>query len=232
MTIFPRILSFLLLPIPFFRRHWKIVLPAALLLCSGILLLCERRVASAAEGRCHTDLATIEARPVALLLGTAPDFDGRENAFYTTRIEAAAELFNAGKVRAILASGDNSRRDYDEPSDMKADLIAAGVPAEFITLDYAGFRTRDSVIRAKEVFGQLDLIVVSQRFHAERALFIAQQQGIEACAYIARDPSSRVSNFRVRAREVLARTLAVGDDLVGRRPKFLGAHESVQLCSK
>ena len=227
-----KFLSTLPLQIRLFRQRWRIVLLVALLLSSGILLFCEHRVTSAAEGRCHIVLAEIEARPVALLLGTARDFDGRMNIFYTKRIEAAAELFKAGKVRGILASGDNSRHDYDEPGDMKADLIAAGVPAEFVTLDYAGFRTRDSIIRAKEIFRQRDLIVVSQRFHAERALFIAQQQGIEASAYIASDPSSRASNFRVRAREVLARTLAVGDDLVGRRPKFLGAHESVELCSK
>ena len=169
---------------------------------------------------------------MALLLGTARDFNGRRNAFYTARIEAAAALFHEGKVRGILASGDNGRRDYDEPSDMKMDLIAAGVPAEFITLDYAGFRTRDSVIRAKEVFGQDDLIIVTQRFHAERALFIAREMGIDASAFIAADPTSRVSNRKARAREVLARTLAAADSLINRQPKFLGDREPVRLCAR
>jgi SanA protein len=219
-------------PLKFYWRYWKSCTLGALLVGFGVPILCDRCVASAAAGKCHTDIDQVESRPVALLLGSARIFNGRLNGFYTARIEAAAELFKAGKVRAILASGDNSRSDYDEPSDMKADLIAAGVPAEFVTLDYAGFRTRDSVIRAKQVFGQTDLIVVSQRFHAERALFIAHQHGIEASAYVAADPPSRASNARLRAREILARTLAVGDGLIGRQPKFLGASESVQLCAK
>jgi SanA protein len=222
----------LLLPIKFYRRHWRGCALATLLLAIVIPFFCDRHVAAAADGRCHTELEQIQARPVALLLGTSRDFSGYRNRFYTARIEAATALFKAGKVRAILASGDNGRRDYDEPSDMKEDLVAAGVPAEFITLDYAGFRTRDSVIRAKEVFGQADFIIVSQRFHAERALYIAQQEGIEASAFIADDPASRASNARVRVRELFARTLAVADSLVDRQPKFLGPRESVELCAK
>jgi SanA protein len=112
---------------------------------------------------------------------------------------------------------------------MKADLVAAGVPAEFITLDYAGFRTRDSIVRAQEVFGQDEMIIVSQRFHAERALFIAHQQGIDASAYIAADPQSQLSRNRIRSREILARALAVADSLVDRQPKYLGKRERVAL---
>lgn len=222
-------LSILLSPIRFGLRHWKPCSLALLLVGVGLPLLCDRHVAASAEGRCFTEVEAVEERPVALLLGAAKHYNGYLNQFYTERIAAAAELFKAGKVRAILASGDNSRADYDEPSDMKADLIAAGVPAEFITLDYAGFRTRDSVIRAKEIFGQDDLIIVSQRFHAERALYIAQRQGIDAAAFIAADPASRASNRKVRSREVLARTLAVADNLLGRGPKFLGPQEVVVL---
>jgi SanA protein len=219
-------------PLKFFRSHWIGCLFTALSLGIALPLMCDCHVASVAKGKCHTQLAAIGPRPVALLLGTSRNFNGRMNGFYTRRIEAAAALFKAGKVRAILASGDNSRRDYDEPSDMRADLIAAGVPAEFITLDYAGFRTRDSVIRAKKVFGQTDLIIVSQRFHAERALYIARGQGIEASAFIAADPNSNASNRIVRAREIFARTLAVADSLIGRKPKFLGPDEMVVLCAR
>ncbi len=112
---------------------------------------------------------------------------------------------------------------------MKADLVAAGVPEEFITLDYAGFRTRDSIVRAKKVFGQTNLIIVSQRFHAERALYIAQELGLEAIAFVAADPASRASNARVRIREILARTIAVADSFIDRQPKFLGKSELVAL---
>ena len=141
-------------PIKHARRHWKLYSITTLATAITFPLLCDRIVASAASGKCHEQLADLGARPVALLLGTAREINGNRNAFYTRRIEAAAELFKSGKVRGILASGDNGRSDYDEPSDMKADLIAAGVPARFITLDYAGFRTRDSIMRAKQVFGQ------------------------------------------------------------------------------
>ena len=213
----------------FLLRHWKFALPLATLASATFPLLCDRHVAAVAEGKCHTDLAEIDQRPVALLLGAARNFNGRPNNFYTARIEAAAELFKAGKVRGIIASGDNSRKGYDEPTDMKTDLVAAGVPGEFITLDYAGFRTLDSVVRAKEIFGQENMVIVSQRFHAERALYIARNQGIDACAYIAADPSSSYSNKRVRTREVFARTLAVADSLIGRGPKFLGQQEFVAL---
>ena len=222
-------IKMLLAPLKFTLRHWKIAVPLVAVSAVGVPLLCDLHIANVAEGRCHTEIDEVEASPVALLLGAARTVHGRPNAFYTARIEAAAELFKSGKVSGIIASGDNGREGYDEPSDMKEDLIAAGVPAEFITRDYAGFRTLDSVVRAKEIFGQEKIVIVSQRFHAERALYIADQQGIDACAYIAADPVSSYSNKRVRAREVLARSLAVADCVVGRRPKFLGQIEVVTL---
>ncbi|MCP5020962.1 MAG: hypothetical protein GY930_04215, partial [bacterium] len=99
----------------------------------------------------HTSADSVPKSPVGLVLGTSPTFHGRPNLFYTARIEAAAELYLAGRVRGLIVSGDNSRTEYNEPDSMRADLIAAGVPAGFITCDYAGFRTLDSVIRAREV---------------------------------------------------------------------------------
>ncbi|MFT4546699.1 MAG: SanA protein [Verrucomicrobiales bacterium] len=227
-----RFLSLLLFPFKFYRRHWKLATPLLLAAAIGLPVLCDRHIASVAGGRCHTDLAQVEGRRVALLLGTAREYYGRSNVFYTRRIEAAAALYHAGKVRGILVSGDNGHSDYDEPTDMKEDLVAAGVPAEFITLDYAGFRTRDSLVRATQIFGQTDLIIVTQRFHAERALFIAEEQGIEASAFIAADPVSRVSNTKVRLREVFARSLAVVDALVDTPPKFLGEREQVALSAR
>lgn len=216
-------------PLDHLRRRWKRIALLAIIASAGIPLLCDYHITSSATGRCHTDLNKIGDQPLALLLGTAREFNGARNGFYTKRIEAAAALFKSGKVRGILASGDNGRSGYDEPSDMKADLVAAGVPEEFITLDYAGFRTRDSIVRAKKVFGQTNLIIVSQRFHAERALYIAQELGLGASAFVAADSASRASNARVRIREILARTMAVADNLIDRQPKFLGKPELVAL---
>jgi SanA protein len=174
------------------------------------------------------DISQVEPTPVALLLGTARTHQGRPNEFYRARIEAAAELFHSGRVRGILVSGDNATRYYNEPIAMQKDLIALGVPPEFITLDYAGFRTLDSVVRAKQVFGVDRIVVVSQRFHAERAIFLARHFGIEANGLAAADPESQ-GLMKVRAREVLARVVAVLDVVIGREPKFLGARETVRL---
>ncbi|QDU66808.1 SanA/YdcF family protein [Engelhardtia mirabilis] len=167
------------------------------------------------------DSATIPHRSVALVLGTSPTHEGRPNRFYVARMDAAAALFTAGAVDGILVSGDNGRPDYDESSRMRADLVARGVPAELITCDFAGFRTLDSVVRAKEVFGLDEVTIVSQPFHAERAVVLARSHGLDAIAFGAANPALG-SWLKVRAREVVARTLAVADLAIGRRLHFLG----------
>jgi len=170
----------------------------------------------------------VAAAPVALILGTARTHRGKPNHFYQARIEAAARLYHEHRVRGILVSGDNATRHYNEPIAMQKDLIALGVPPEYITLDYAGFRTLDSVVRAKKVFGMERVLVVSQQFHVARAIFLARHHGLEACGFAAEDPPQ--SGFlRVRAREVLARAAAVLDIVTGQGPRFLGKHETVRL---
>lgn len=212
----------------FLRRRWRSALSLGLFLALSPVL-CDLGIRLAARGRVHSSVAEVPEASVALLLGTAKLHYGRANLFYGPRIAAAAELFKAGKVRGILVSGDNSRVDYSEPEDMRDDLVAAGVPARFITLDYAGFRTLDSLVRAKEVFGQTEIVVVSQAFHLERALYIAARHGITARGYVASDPTSRRHYMKTRAREILARTAAVLDILVGRDPKFGGPKVNVAL---
>jgi vancomycin permeability regulator SanA len=163
------------------------------------------------------------ARPVALVLGCAPALaDGRENLFFRHRIACAAEIFQAGKAEFLLVSGDNSRKDYDEPTAMKDALVALGVPEARVYLDYAGFSTLDSVVRARKVFGQERMLIVSQRDHAMRALYIAQSHGIDALGVAARDVGFR-SGVKTRTREALARVRTVLDvHLLARRPRFLG----------
>jgi SanA protein len=98
-------------------------------------------------------------------------------------------------VKYLLVSGDNRREDYDEPTAMRAGLLARGVPATAIYRDFAGLRTRDSILRARSVFGQQRLIIVSQRFHLSRALFLAREEGMEACGFEARDVDNPYSIF-------------------------------------
>jgi SanA protein len=206
-------------------RWWGIcVVGIAVFLC-----LTEWRVRRVAAGRIFENGDGIPPASVALVLGTARSVrNGAANSFYGPRLDLAADLFRTGKVRGIIVSGDNSRSDYSEPDDMKSDLVARGVPTQFITCDYAGFSTLDSVMRVSRVFGQHRVVVVSQRFHVERALFLARADGLDAvgCAAAEAPLGWRI---RVRLREVLARGKAVIDVALHRGPRFLGTAESVPL---
>jgi SanA protein len=148
--------------------------------------------------------------------------NGATNPFFRNRVAAAAELYHAGKVDYLLVSGDNHVTTYDEAEDLKNSLIALGVPRERIYCDYAGFRTLDSVVRAREVFGQTQITVVSQAFHNRRAIFIAGHRGLDAVGFNA--PGVGVyASFATRCREELAKAASIVDIYVlQRQPKFLG----------
>jgi SanA protein len=169
-----------------------------------------------------TDFNDLPYNKVGLLLGTSKYAHGRLNLYFANRINAAAELYRAGKVKYVLVSGDNSRASYNEPQDMKEALVAAGVNAEDIYLDYAGFSTLDSVVRASKVFNIQSLTVISQQFHCERAIYIARAHGINAVGYAAKDVFG-ASATRVKLREYLARAKAVMDiAIMGTEPKYYG----------
>jgi SanA protein len=165
-----------------------------------------------------------------VLLGTSEkQGNGNSNPFFEKRIVAAAALYKAGKIRHILVSGDNRRKNYDEPTDMQHALLAAGVPQTAITLDYAGFRTLDSVVRAKSIFGLSQFTIISQRFHDQRALLICRHYEIDAIGFCAEDIALRYG-LKTQIREAFARVKAVLDLYVlNTRPKFLGPKESIRL---
>lgn len=174
------------------------------------------------------DVDKIGEHKVGLVLGTSEKtVGGGANPFFVNRIEAATKLYQAGKIKKILVSGDNAEVSYNEPKAMQIALLDKGIPKEDIVLDYAGFRTLDSVIRARDVFGQNDLIIISQEFHIKRAVYIARTLGIDAQGFIA-DGVSMTFNARTQVREVLARTQAWMDvHILNRQPKFLGEKEEI-----
>jgi SanA protein len=180
--------------------------------------------------RIYSELNQVSATGVALVLGTAKgSMAGGPNSFFTTRMQAAAELYHSGKVKHLILSGDNETKYYNEPLDMMNALLVLGVPKEKMTLDYAGFRTLDSVVRCKEVFGQTEIIVVTQEFHANRALFICDFYGIKAITFAANDAEESGMASAV-SREWLARPKAVLDlYLLKQPPKFLGEKEFIAL---
>ncbi|MBA4388220.1 MAG: protein SanA [Verrucomicrobia bacterium] len=177
----------------------------------------------AARGQTYSDAASIPHRRVGVLLGCVQRLsDGRANLFFNHRIAAAAQLFNARKIDYIIVSGDNHTVGYDESTAMKNALMAAGVPAGNIYCDFAGFRTLDSVVRAREVFGQTSFTLISQEFHNQRAIYIARGKGLDAIGFNAKDVNSRHS-IKTMIREQFARVRTVLDvNLLGTRPKFLG----------
>jgi SanA protein len=198
-----------------------------LLLWSGItcllfVIVANLLVSSNARGKTFDEIQDVPHNRVGLLLGTSREGrSGNLNAYYSFRIDAAFELFEAGKIKYILISGDNGTREYDEPTMMKNDLVARGVPASRIYLDYAGFRTFDSMERALKVFGQKQFTVISQKFHNERAIYLAESFGIEAIGYNAKDVKKN-AGFRTRLREYFARAKVFIDLWTGKKSKFLG----------
>ena len=177
-----------------------------------------------ARTKTYTNVNDVPFCKVGLVLGTSPyTSDGHNNYFFTTRINAAAELYKAGKVTKLIVSGDNHTKYYDEPTHMKKALIFKGVPSSAIVLDYAGFRTLDSVVRAKEVFMQDKLIVVSQRFHNERAIYLAEHYGIEAVGYNAKDTKKTKKSLTITVvRESFSRVKMFIDIILKKQPKYLG----------
>lgn len=202
----------------FWRRLFLYSIPVVIL----TVFVIDYWVKAATKAQLYSDVQALPHKKVGLLLGTSKYVgSGWINLYYKYRIAAAARLYKAGKVEYILVSGDNSHKEYSEPEMMQADLIAAGVPPERIVLDYAGFRTLDSILRCKAVFDEDDITIISQRFHNERALFLANRKGVKAIAYNAQDVPKQWS-IKVMAREKLARVKMLLDLTFGKGPKFYG----------
>lgn len=198
-------------------------LSAFLLLVAAFTLYANIKVEQAAKKRIYTEIDSIPYNKVALLLGTNPlNRRGRPNSYFTNRINTAAELYHAGKVDFIIASGDNHIKEYDEPTAMRDSLMAHGVPESRIILDFAGFRTLDSVVRAKEVFGCDSLTIISQEGHNARALYLAEANGIKAITITAPLRAGRWVRTRLALREWLACDKMMLDIWFGKQPHFLG----------
>jgi SanA protein len=175
-----------------------------------------------ASSHVFTSIDELEPRTVAIVLGARVSADGRPSAALEDRLQTALDLYESGKVRRLLVSGDHGRRGYDEVNAMHGWLLARGVPGQDIFLDHAGFRTFDTMERAARVFQVQDAIVCTQRFHLDRAVFLARRAGIDAVG-ISADRRRYAMASRDARREFLARTRAVVDSyLPFTSPRFLG----------
>lgn len=186
------------------------------------LILSNYIINSFAEGKTYSSVSKTPKNKVGLILGTSKKLKGgAPNPYYSNRISATVTLFKASKIEYVLVSGDNGSVYYNEPTTMKKDLISAGIPEERIFLDYAGFRTLDSVFRAKIVFGLQEVTIISQKFHNERAIYLAARKGLNAIGYNAKDIPLE-AGLKIQFREYFARVKVFLDLALKTQPRFYG----------
>ncbi|MBL7932806.1 MAG: YdcF family protein [Bacteroidia bacterium] len=208
------------------KFKWFFLISIIVTLCS--VWAANRVIEYSTESMVYENVAMIPHNKVGLLLGTSKSLkSGFPNLYFSYRIKAAADLFKAGKIDVIVISGDNSRKNYNEPMDMKEELMKQGIPEDRIYLDYAGFRTYDSVVRLEKIFGQKQFTVISQNFHNRRAIYIARHCNLEAIGYNAEDVN-QYSGFKTMLREKFARVKVFVDFLIGTEPKFLGERVEIK----
>ena len=195
------------------------------------VLLSNRWIINSSDAYLYREASLMPENEIGVVLGTSPyREDGSASAHFHGRIRAAAELYQQGKIRRIIVSGANPDSTYNEPKRMSQELIKAGVPQNAITMDFAGFRTLDSISRAQTVWGYTRFTVITQRYHCYRAIFLGKKLGLDVVGYAAPVSDSGELGPRHPVREVFARGKAVLDLVLLRLwPSSLGLAEKIQV---
>lgn len=184
----------------------------------GVILVADLHISVSSKNKLYNSIDELYPGRVGLVPGTSKfTVRGTRNLFYQYRLDAAVELYNSGLINYVIVSGDNRDRFYDEPTTMKNDLIELGIPGDVIYRDFAGNRTLDSVIRSRDVFRADSILVISQRFQNQRAVFLANHFGVNAIGYNARNVSQR-GGIKTQLRERFARVAALKDVYIARAP--------------
>lgn len=191
-------------------KRLSIAAAISLLICIGIILICNSLVINNAKDRTFDNISEVPSREIGLLLGTSPVTpQGGHNFYFDNRIKAAAELFHAGKIKKILASGGDytatERHGCDEPTAMRDSLVAYGVPDTCIIEHWQGWRTINSIEAVKELYEFDNITIISQKYHNERALYQADHIGINAIGYNAAPSPIRRNRIKNNIREYFAR---------------------------
>ncbi|MFP4484223.1 MAG: vancomycin high temperature exclusion protein [Spirochaetaceae bacterium] len=204
-------------------RFGRFVLKYGIIGLVIVVVYANTTIPSEAGDWIYTDPGALPRNRVGLILGTSHYLtSGEPNPYFEHRIAAATRLYELGKIDFVLASGDNAHPSYNEPQRMKEALTARGIASDAIFLDYAGFSTLDSVIRTHEVFGQDSFTIITQGFHAARAIYIARYRGMDAVAYTAENVTGPVG-LNTTIREYFARVKALIDvHILRTQPRFLG----------
>jgi vancomycin permeability regulator SanA len=214
-------------------RRLAVWIAGAVAAAALIVLGCNLLVIGSTERYRYDAVAAVPPRPVALVLGAGLNPDGTPSGMLADRIDAAAALLRAGRVRGLLFSGDNGTVEHNELASMQRYAVAHGVPAGSIVLDYAGFDTYDSCFRARRIFGVRRAIVVTQEFHLARATYLCRSMGIDAVGLAEPDWGKYGSGMMARQalREIVARVKAVADTLTHRPPALLGPVEHAKAIN-
>lgn len=208
------------------RIKWSILTDTILIF--AVIVCANYAVRHTAKAFIYQNIDSIPQNKAGLLLGTSKLLrSGLPNQYFQNRVQATVDLYKAGKIEVVVISGDNSRKGYNEPEDMKSELMLRGIPEDKIYLDYAGFRTLDSVVRMEKIFGQKSFTIISQKFHNQRAIYIAYAKGLQAVGYNAEDVNA-YSGFKTQLREKFARVKLFLDLWTGKNPKFLGEPVIIQ----
>lgn len=188
------------------------------------VISCYVVVAANANGKTYDTAEDIPYNKVGLLLGTSPITpQGEPNYYFDNRIQVTAELYHNGRISHIIASGgDYSNRENgcNELTAMRDSLIVLGVPDSVIILDYQGTRTLNSIVKAKAVYNLDSLTIISQKYHTERAIWLAEHYGLNAIAYNAPTPDITHKRIKNISREFLARVKMFLDLAIGKQPEF------------
>ena len=220
--------------LPVRRRHGRWILGALFFALSGALIFAyaiHQTVRKTGSDRIYFDPDLVPAREVAVVLGTSPNIGSGSNPFFESRMDACAELWRRGKVRHFIVSGDNGRKGYDEPTAMRDALVSRAVPPAAITLDYAGFRTLDTMARATAVFGQRKVTIITDDFHLPRSLFLADAHGLDAIGFGGKPVPLQWSK-KTRIREIASRIAAWLDVYaLHTKPKFFGPPVAVPVAA-
>lgn len=200
------------------------------ILMALVILSCYLLVDWKTSGRTFDSVADVPQHEYGLLLGTSPvTRQGVHNFYFDNRIQSAIELYKAGKIKKIIASGGDYRVDEsgrprkygcDELRAMRDSLVKHGVPEQSIILDYDGTRTLNSIVKAKDVYGLDSCIIISQQYHNERAICLADHFGIKAVGYNAASSHVRKSRLKNQARELFARVKMYLDLAIDPKPVF------------
>lgn len=207
-------------------RRVQIIVAAGLLF--AVIAVLPWLVFGLRSGTIVTTISNAPKRHVVLVLGAGITTNNKPSLVLDERIVTAVELYRADKVKKLLMSGDNSIANYDEVSAMKNRAMELGVPDRDVILDFAGFRTLDSCVRLRKVFGQSEALIVSQGFHLPRAIHLCRWAGVDVIGVEASDIRPRSQRLKSGVREIPASLQAWFDThVIGRNAKFLG--ESINV---